>query len=160
NPIQIFVETPYGLYEVIDWVAQAQLIIAVGSARTIRLRQLNVRTIFDLEKVVLCNHLRRRVHAALLGETPSRQDDSPSNPHQEYMAAHGPQSAEVIQLRTVRPGHSQVELDLSKELDALVAMIRDDLHVQRLRQIWDVIADRLDERPGRDEEPRIRAAAE
>jgi hypothetical protein len=137
NPIQIFVETPYGLYEVIDWVAQAQLILAVGSARTLRLRRLNIRTIFDLERALDSPALRKRLMAMLVDDaapSPSATDQpatgSAGKPHQPVMH-----------------GSSELELDLAEELDALVAIIRDDLHVQRLRQIWDVISDRLEQRP-------------
>jgi hypothetical protein len=40
-----------------------------------------------------------------------------------------------------------VVLDCRDPLEALVALLRDDLHVMRLRQIWDVIRDRLYQRP-------------
>ena len=133
NPIQIFVETPYGLYEVIDWVAQAQLILAVGSARTRRLRELNIRTIFDLEKALDNGPLGRRLSAALLGEAAV----NPAPPSADKSGLHQP----------LRAGSSEITLDLAIEIDALVSIIRDDLHVQRLRQIWDVIVDRLEERP-------------
>lgn len=129
NPIQLFVETPYGLYEVIDWVSQAQLILAVGSARAIRLRHMNVRSIFDLEACLWNPALRKRLAFALL----------------DTAEDHPPGAALKVPAGT--DGKSEKLLDEADELQALVAFIRDDLHVRRLRQIWDVINVGLDQRP-------------
>ena len=152
NPIQIFVETPYGLYEVIDWVAQAQLILAVGPKRTLSLRKLNIRTIFDLEKVLDSPSLRSRLLTALLADLSSAAPP-PQNPDNEkvaVLASRDPAPSAAGELKSHQPsrlGSSEFVLDTAVEIEALVAIIRDDLHVQRLRQLWDVIGDRLKERP-------------
>lgn len=48
NPILLYVETPFGLLTILDWIAQAQLMIAVGGSVAADLRSLGVRTMFDI----------------------------------------------------------------------------------------------------------------
>lgn len=53
NPLMLFVETPFGVYQIMDWVAQAQLCASVGPTTLLALWRLGIRTIFDLERVAL-----------------------------------------------------------------------------------------------------------
>lgn len=135
NPLQIFVETPYGLYEVIDWVAQAQLILAVGPRKTMRLREFGIRTVFDLEKGLQSERMRQALHTILVGGFEEVTQAPAELPLAERRAAAG------------KGGSSELTLDDRYQLDAVVSIIRDDLHVRRLRQIWDVINAQLDIRP-------------
>ena len=51
NPLLVHLATPFGLYQVIDWVAQAQLCLGLGSTAWRDVRRVHVRTLFDLERV-------------------------------------------------------------------------------------------------------------
>lgn len=155
NPIQLFVESPYGLYESIDWVAQAQLILAAGPKKTGQLREIGVRTIFDLERALFNPALRGRLATILLPDltdkeaTQIEQSSRPYSGHDEANAFRdgktgGPAPWWSNQLQK---GSSEVALDCREALEAIVGLLRDDLHVMRLRQIWDVVRDRLDKRP-------------
>jgi hypothetical protein len=144
NPIQIFVETPYGLYEAIDWVAQAQLIVAVGVKKTVLLRDANIRTIFDLEKSLGSVELRRQMVKALF-ESPDEHQLA------EISAMPKTPPAKWIDRVFLKTAHAQIDpcTDGSYPADPLTAIvcgIYDDMHVKRLRQICDVISDRLSER--------------
>lgn len=142
NPIMLFVETPYGIYQSIDWVAQAQLCAAVGPHAVLRLWKLGIRTIFDLEKAVLVPgyttpRLRQAVGRALLA------DADPAT--QAGLAA---------------------EAGAALDDDTIVAVVDntlDDLHVHRLRQITNRIRQRLGAENNlfqvRCAEPALRAAA-
>jgi hypothetical protein len=47
NPIQLFIETPYPLLKIVDWIGQAQLVLEIENAKIAELRNLNVRTSLD-----------------------------------------------------------------------------------------------------------------
>jgi hypothetical protein len=121
NPIMLFVETPFGIYQSIDWVAQAQLFDAVGPDAVLKLWKLGIRTIFDLEKAVLAPghttpQLRQAVGRAVLA-------DADEAIREQFGAQNG-------------------SLD-DASIEALVRNKLDDLHVQRLRQITMRIEDHL-----------------
>jgi hypothetical protein len=67
NPLMLFVETPYGVYQIMDWVAQAQLCCSAGPKALLQLWSLGIRTIFDLERAVLDPDCRDPHLAALIG---------------------------------------------------------------------------------------------
>ena len=45
NPIELFVETPYGFGQILDWMAQAQLLTELGSQRFLRARDAGIRDV-------------------------------------------------------------------------------------------------------------------
>jgi hypothetical protein len=124
NPIMLFVETPYGVYQIIDWVAQAQLFSALGPKAVIEFWKLGIRTIFDLERALMgassTRELRHEVGKIIvLGRSPEQQE------RLGLAAASGPSDT------------------ADKTVLALASIILDDLHIQRLRQIANRIAERL-----------------
>lgn len=172
NPILLFVETPFGIYQSIDWVAQAQLVTAVGVRRFLRLRELGIRTIFDLEEVWdmpgASSGLQARVAGILLGEStgglepPARAADTRSPG--DSGAAGGTAPAPSIEA----PGTANRSCGCTLIADArcLVVTMIDDLAVLRLRQIVKTIrsklgpyAHRLEALEGRRIEPMEAAAA-
>lgn len=116
NPIELYIETPYTILQVFDWVLQAQLCLVVGPDAFQSLRQHRIRTIFDLERAVLADGAPEPyIHA--VGEVIFMGADP------KFMGriggGEGPMSPDIIR-------HA-------------VAVMCDDLHVHRLRALWKLI---------------------
>lgn len=122
NPIGLYAESPFSLYEILDWVLQAQLCVNVGAPAFAALKKHRIRTIFDLERAVLAE-----------GAPPS------------YLRAIGNvifEGADPGFRRAVglppRPGDAPTEgVDIDPEtVRHAVAIMADDLHIHRLRALW------------------------
>jgi hypothetical protein len=79
NPVLLYVETPYGLLTILDWIGQAQLILAVGGKAAADLRSIGIRTIFDILPMGK-TELTRRI---LLEKAGSELRSVPSEEHFE-----------------------------------------------------------------------------
>lgn len=116
NPIELYVETPYTILQVFDWVLQAQLCLVVGPDVFQRLRQHRIRTIFDLERAVLADGAPEAYVLAMGDVIFSGADPA-------FMARIGGEGG-------------------LKDADVIrhaVAVMCDDLHVHRLRALWKLI---------------------
>lgn len=69
NPVLLFVETPFNLLTIMDWIAQAQLIVAVGSAKSNKLRDYGIRTIFDFQRLSHHSYTRKLALTTMYGDT-------------------------------------------------------------------------------------------
>ncbi|BBE71263.1 hypothetical protein [Oharaeibacter diazotrophicus] len=148
NPIMLHIETPYGLYETIDWVAQAQLCSNVGPERFLMLRENHIRTIFDLERLVRgatsTPEIRRWIAGVLFtGTRRSREVLEISGSKPASFGDGGgdsltPEAFDKAQLSLWQKGDS-----FDAGLRHFVKVMMDDLHVIRLRKIWEDIGKSL-----------------
>lgn len=117
NPIQICVETSYKILQIVDWVAQAQLIVAVGPKVAAELKTHNIRTIFDLALVRENADQCRIILPILITEQLVKDLLAPT------------------QDSTLRDLY---ENRLKALLETEVEKVGDDLHVVRLAMIWNM----------------------
>jgi hypothetical protein len=160
NPIMLHIETPFGIYQTVDWIAQAQLCCVVGLDRFLLLRQFNVRTIFDLERALKQNKEKMsdedrtaidrfdRIYAAVLlaptGPLKALQEKSPAKfltPDTNGTDIKEVDASEfsIWAMKTISANDKMA----SKAIEHLMDWIGDDLHVRRLRRLWNEISDRL-----------------
>ena len=115
NPLMLYVETPYGVYQMLDWVAQAQLISVFGPNKIKQLWKYGVRTIFDLERLArdpLCHNkfLSRSICKILISDITEADGE---------------------------------HLDWDRLFFACVNCTLENSHVHRLRQIVMLLSDRI-----------------
>ena len=123
NPIGLYAESPFSLYEILDWVLQAQLCVNVGAPAFAALKNHRIRTIFDLERAVLAEGAPAALFAG------DRQRPLPGR-RSQFPAGVGP-------ARLWRPTRRPTGIDIDPQtVRHAVAIMCDDLHIHRLRALW------------------------
>ena len=171
NPIMLHVESPYGIYQTIDWVGQAQLCNILGVDKFLLLKQMNIRTVFDLE---------RSLDFRSFDERKWRVSEGPDEFDKIYagvLFAATNTMRKIGEISGIQPlVNKQTQADAAPQIEAvgvdaycvwacatitadppttkrcmehLMGWIADDLHVRRLRRIWQEMSDDLGDRSKR-----------
>lgn len=163
NPIMLHIESPYGIYQAVDWIAQAQLCHLVGIEKFLVLRELQIRTIFDLERAI-------DFRKSGAGETDSPEEFdlllagvlvAPTQNLRD-VCKYGGTSLLMVDQTTVKTAQTPDDFcrwfreklglaptEVKTRVEHMMGWIADDLHVRRLRRIWQEISDSLGERSQR-----------
>ncbi|TCL75051.1 hypothetical protein [Rhizobium sp. BK251] len=175
NPILLHIETPYTIYRSIDWVAQAQLCHIVGLDRFLLLRELNIKSIFDLERAI--DYQTGKTSTNIGFSSPDEFDAilagilfAPTRTMRDVGTISGVRP--LIMKKDPATGATSwqpVDVDTycvwARELissddkrtkicvEHIMSWISDDLHVRRLRRIWQEMSDSLGERSARLDNP-------
>ena len=130
NPIILYAETPYGLFESFDWVLQAQLCLSVGPAAFQALKAHNIRTIFDLERAVLAEGAPDSYLVAIGAILFAKADAT-------FLTQVGlPHLNPAIQANPPIVLNGEDLTNAAALVRHAVAIGGDDLHVHRLRALW------------------------
>lgn len=122
NPIQLYVETPFGMLEILDWVLQAQLCENVGPRTFVDLKSIGIRTVFDLERAALaCN--APKDYVAWLGT---------------ILFRHGEEKV-GSRFGAPPPAAGAPSAITAEHVRHAVAVILDDLHIHQLRALWRIM---------------------
>ncbi len=135
NPVMLHVETPYCIFLIMDWIAQAQLCAATGPERFFLFRKINIRTIFDLERAVLDPSspvgLKQIVGAILLAN-----DGAKTSLSRDF----GVRPLDMAHRDFDKALASWVNVEV---IEHIVRVIMDSLHIHHFRQLWRDIEESL-----------------
>ena len=149
NPIMLHIESPFGIYQCIDWVAQAQLCHILGIEKFLLMRELNIRTIFDLERAIDSRDGPDEFDTVYAGILFATSDNLRSV---AKIGASKPMTSDGVTINPVGVDEyciwvrEVVGLDSQKTticIEHVMRWIGDDLHVRRLRLVWNDICGSL-----------------
>jgi len=149
NPIMLHIESPYGIYQVIDWIAQAQLCHIIGPEKFLIFRELNIRTIFDLERAISSRHSVKAFDeicaGVLLASTSSLRETVRISATKPITVDTDKAAAVDADAFCIWARQRMQRDDDSKSTEHVLRWIADDLHVRRLRRLWFDISESLGE---------------
>ncbi|HTO32489.1 MAG TPA: hypothetical protein VL202_15130 [Pararhizobium sp.] len=140
NPIMLHIESPYGIYQVFDWIAQAQLCHILGPEKFLIFRELNIRTIFDLERAINSKYsvtaFDEICSGVLLAPTSSMRETVRISVTKPIAVDDGKAEAMEADAFCLWARRRMVRDNDSTATQHVLRWIADDLHVRRLRRLW------------------------